>query len=130
MYFVSFLVHLNFFSKTCSGSISNKWNWNEIGAIRRIQDHVIDKLLVISLVAHFQYEIGTKAKFADVIIYFGKKFGWTKSETACISVTWLSPPNSELDQKLNPRVVFLSWPDRLSRPASSRHLNGFKEVSI
>ena len=36
------------------------------------------------------------------VIYFELKFEWTKSETACTSVT--GPPNSELDQKLDPRV--------------------------
>ena len=35
---------------------------------------------------------------------FRREFGWIKSETARICITWLPPPNQELDQKLYPRV--------------------------
>ena len=56
------------------------------------------KLFDKSLLVHFHlFDLDQKH-----VIYFELKFEWTKSETACTSVT--GPPNSELDQKLDPRV--------------------------
>ena len=42
--------------------------------------------------------------WSHVIVNSEEKIRWIISETACIFITWLSPLNSELDQKLCPRV--------------------------
>ena len=56
-----------------------------------------------------QLEGGLKAKFDHVIIYFKEKFRWTKSETACICVTWLSPPKFWTGSKIGPALNMLTW---------------------
>ena len=102
-------------SKSRFWSISNKWKWGKSG-FRRVHDHVIDKRFEIPLLVHSHLfeldqkrlfeQFGPKAKFYHMVIYFEEKFGWTKSETACICVTWLYPSNSELNKKMDPRVLW------------------------
>ena len=72
-----------------------------------VHDHVIDKRFENSLLVHFHlFEVGPKAKFDHMVIYFEEKLGWTKSETACICFTWLYPSNSELNKKIGGSMYY------------------------
>ena len=44
---------------------------------------------------------GFSNKFSHVIINFEEKFGWIKSESACICFTWLPPSDTLPGQKLD-----------------------------
>ena len=84
--------------------------------VTHMHDHVIDKLFEFRFWSTFelyqkrdfvQFEKESKSKFKqfDQKFYF-EKFGWIKSETTRICVTWLPPRNSKVDQKLDPLELY------------------------
>ena len=88
---------VNFFRKLTFDPVRTKESGSKM-SFRTIHGHVIDKLFENSLV-----------KLSHVINLSEEKFGWIKSESACICSTWLTSFTYFTGSKFGPPRIRYSW---------------------